>query len=114
MGIFMKNSSWIKKSMGRQAAKDSVEQPVSSRKKGYFASRNKSRQLGLLASGWMIIQTVMLGTPALAKLEPNTLTYGELLQKIEANEVSKVTIDPAARVAKVKLEGKNQSATEQQ
>jgi cell division protease FtsH len=46
---------------------------------------------------------VMLGTPALAEADRESLSYGELLQKIEQGEVQRVNIDPAQNVARVTL-----------
>lgn len=56
----------------------------------------------------MIFQTVLLSTPAVAQQE-DALTYQELLQKIQAGEVTKVEIDPAKGVAKVDLENTDPS-----
>ncbi|MCT7959345.1 ATP-dependent zinc metalloprotease FtsH [Laspinema sp. D1] len=56
----------------------------------------------MLASG-IVTQGVLLTTPAIAQTEANTLSYSELLQKIEAGEVQRVAVDPAQSVARVKL-----------
>ncbi|MGB3240315.1 MAG: ATP-dependent zinc metalloprotease FtsH [Geitlerinemataceae cyanobacterium] len=55
---------------------------------------------------------VVLGTPALANAakERDSLNYGQLLEKIENNEVAKVVLDPAQQVAEVTL--KNQAEAE--
>lgn len=65
-----------------------------------------------IAAGWAIAQMALLGTPALANApkERTPLSYGQLLEKIEKNEVAKVELDPAQQLAKVKL--KNQAANE--
>ncbi|MEC4986346.1 MAG: ATP-dependent zinc metalloprotease FtsH [Oscillatoria sp. PMC 1068.18] len=86
--------------MKPQTSGDRQNQP--SRKK------SSSRYLGQLAAGWMIFQTVLLSTPAVAQQE-DALTYQELLQKIQAGEVTKVEIDPAKGVAKVDLENTDPS-----
>jgi len=68
---------------------------------------------GVIAAGWIVLQSVVVGVPALAKGEGNSLTYGELLQKIEKHEVTKVDLDEAQQTAKVYLKGqKNDSAQE--
>ncbi|MBW4576652.1 MAG: ATP-dependent zinc metalloprotease FtsH [Aphanothece sp. CMT-3BRIN-NPC111] len=54
----------------------------------------------------MVFQGVLLGNPAFAKDGQNSLTYGDLLQKIEKGEVAKVELDPAAKIARVKLKQK--------
>ncbi|HEY9813707.1 MAG TPA: ATP-dependent metallopeptidase FtsH/Yme1/Tma family protein, partial [Candidatus Sericytochromatia bacterium] len=64
------------------------------------------RTIWRLAASWMILQGVLLGTPALAKPDQDALSYTQLLQKIEAGEVSKVELDPATQVAKVTLKQK--------
>jgi cell division protease FtsH len=57
-----------------------------------------------LAASLLIFQGVMLGTPAQAQqAQQKSLSYGQLLQKVDAGEVKKVEFDPATRIAKVKL-----------
>lgn len=60
---------------------------------------------GALAASWLVLQSMLVGTPALAQKEREPLTYGELLQKIEAGEVTKIELDPDQNTAKVQLEG---------
>jgi len=55
--------------------------------------------------GWAIAQTIMIGTPAIAQTPRDPLSYSQLLKKIDAGEVTKVEIDEAQKVARVKLEG---------
>ncbi len=69
---------------------------------------------GALAAGWMILQSMLVVTPALAKGESNTLSYGELLQQIEKGKVAKVEIDEAQQIAKVQLKGQNQNEPPQE
>lgn len=62
------------------------------------------KRLSSLVASLVIAQGVMLGTPALAqKSAKESLTYGELLQKIDAGEVQKVVLDPAKGNATVTL-----------
>ncbi|MBO0349820.1 ATP-dependent zinc metalloprotease FtsH [Phormidium pseudopriestleyi FRX01] len=56
----------------------------------------------MLASG-ILTQGVLLTTPAIAQTEATSLSYSELLQKIDAGEVQRVAVDPAQGVARVKL-----------
>ncbi len=58
-----------------------------------------------ITAGWLILQSIIVVTPALAKAEGNSLTYGELLQKIEQGKVAKVEINEAQQIAKVELKG---------
>jgi len=59
-----------------------------------------------LAASLLLFQGVVLGTPAQAQQnqQPN-LSYGQLLQKIDDGEVTRVEVDPATRIAKVRLTG---------
>ncbi|HEY9835561.1 MAG TPA: ATP-dependent zinc metalloprotease FtsH, partial [Vampirovibrionales bacterium] len=45
----------------------------------------------------------LLTTPAIAQTEASSLSYSELLRKIEAGEVQRVAVDPAQGFARVKL-----------
>ena len=69
---------------------------------------------GALAAGWMILHSMLVVTPALAKGEGNSLSYGELLQEIEKGKVAKVEIDEAQQMAKVQLKGHNQNEPPQE
>ena len=60
---------------------------------------------GAIAASWIILQGLVVGTPALAQKGRNSLTYGELLQKIDQGKVTKVELDEAQQKAKVQLEG---------
>lgn len=62
-----------------------------------------ARSLWRLAAGWLACQSLWLGAPALAKATPENLSYGQLIQKIEAKEVQSLTIDPVNKIAKVTL-----------
>ena len=73
----------------------------------------KKRALKQVATGWMILQTVLLATPVLAangQGQNDSLTYSELLKKIDAGQVSRVELDPATNEAKVTFEGQNADA----
>ncbi|AFZ13141.1 membrane protease FtsH catalytic subunit [Crinalium epipsammum PCC 9333] len=99
----MNNSSWNKASLGRNTPIGfSFLRPTKQ-----MASVPKApRTIWRLAVSWMILQGVFLGTPAIAKPDQDALSYTQLLQKIEAGEVSKLEIDPATQVAKVTLKQK--------
>ena len=58
-----------------------------------------------IVSTWMILQTFGYVSPAWSQKTPNTLTYGELLKKIEQGEVKKVEINPSLQQAAVTLVG---------
>ncbi|MBH8572952.1 ATP-dependent zinc metalloprotease FtsH [Nostocaceae cyanobacterium CENA369] len=71
---------------------------------------------GAIAASLIMLPSIFGGTPALAqvggadsgsdrKVERNSLTYGELIQKTEKGEVRKVELDETEQVAKVYLKG---------
>ena len=77
------------------------QQPASSN----ATSKTKGR-LWHLAASWLIFQSMLVGSPALAQKEdPNSLNYGELLRSIENGKVTKLELDPAQNTAKVQLKG---------
>ncbi|MBD1877808.1 ATP-dependent metallopeptidase FtsH/Yme1/Tma family protein, partial [Coleofasciculus sp. FACHB-T130] len=90
----MNNNSGIEAWIGDRPAKRSKD-----------SVKPAPRRFWQIAASLMIFQGMLLSPPALAKAEQNTLTYGDLLQKLEANQVTKVEIDPATRMAKVRLTG---------
>ncbi len=63
----------------------------------------QARRLGYLAALWLVLQGLLLPVPALGAAERKSMSYSELLQKIDAGEVYKVEIDPAQQIARVKL-----------
>ena len=58
-----------------------------------------------IVTTWMILQTFGHVTAAWSQKKPNTLTYGELLEKIEQGKVKKVEINPSLQQAAVTLVG---------
>ncbi|WP_421654534.1 ATP-dependent zinc metalloprotease FtsH [Leptothermofonsia sp. ETS-13] len=75
--------------------------------------RTNSTATGFIAA-WVIAQGLMLGAPALADSSRNTMSYTELLQKIDAGQVTKVRIDPTRNVAEVTLEGQKKGEPERE
>ncbi|WP_283812937.1 ATP-dependent zinc metalloprotease FtsH [Leptothermofonsia sichuanensis] len=71
--------------------------------------QNRLSARGFIAAFWVIAQGLMIGVPGLpasAENSRNTMTYSELLQKIDSGQVTKVRIDPTRRVAEVTLDSK--------
>jgi len=67
----------------------------------------------LLAATLLMAASVAVGAPARAQQEDgeeNTLTYGQLLRKIEAGEVERVELDPKQDIARVTLEAQEEEA----
>jgi cell division protease FtsH len=88
----------------RQARKiNSVKIQESQSKQILQRKKTPFPYLAPLVTGWMICQTFLVGSPALATAEKNALTYSQLLEKLEKGQVSKVEVDPANQIAKVTL-----------
>jgi cell division protease FtsH len=106
----MNNSSWIKTLMGQESAKNQL-------KNGKMpSSQTKAaapRLLWRLAASMMIFQGVLLGTGEVAFGQQKNLTYGDLLKKIDAGQVSNVEIDTATQIAKVTLKGQKDTASKE-
>ncbi len=71
------------------------------------SSRVKSKRfyksLWQLAAGLPIALGIVWGNPVLAQADPNKIFYGELLKEVDRGVVSKLELDPAAKVAKVTI-----------
>jgi cell division protease FtsH len=76
---------------------------ASTQKKMGDRNNHTVRYLWRLAASCLVCQSLVLVTPAFAQEKPKPLTYGQLLQKIDNNEVSSLEIDPVNKIAKVKL-----------
>ncbi len=86
-----------------------TQQQLSSNSKGHSTA---AQRVGRLLSSWILAQTVLLGTPALADSSQKTLSYSELLQKIEAGEVERIQQDPARNIARVTLKGAEEESSD--
>jgi cell division protease FtsH len=92
----MKNSwkpAWLghlvaKKDKSRQSPKKSI------------SGQHLWRILGSL----VLSQGILLSTPVFADNAPNTMSYSQLIDKIEKGEVSKIEVDEIQKTAKVRLE----------
>jgi len=75
-------------------------------------STAKQRLAGLAVGSLLVLQSMLIGAfPANAqKSESEALSYGELLEKIESGEVTRVELDPEQPIAKVKLRGQKSDA----
>lgn len=71
------------------------------------SAKNRGRRQAWkgIVSTWMILQTLVTVTPAWSQKKENTLTYGELLEKIDQGQVKKVEINPSLQQATVTLVG---------
>jgi cell division protease FtsH len=71
---------------------------------------------GLITTILVISHGATLSVPAIASSNGSNvpLSYSDLLQKIDAGQVTRVEIDPMQRVARVKLEGQKKGTPPQQ
>ncbi|MGL5080011.1 MAG: ATP-dependent zinc metalloprotease FtsH [Microcoleaceae cyanobacterium] len=65
--------------------------------KSTFQKQHLWRMLGT----WVLAQGLVFGTPAFAESIPKTLSYTDLLEKIESGEVTRIEEDPARQTARV-------------
>lgn len=65
------------------------------------SSAMSKKHLWRILGGWVISQSILLGTPALANRDSGSMSYTDLLRKIEAGQVMRIQEDPSRRVAKV-------------
>ncbi|MGL5196662.1 MAG: ATP-dependent zinc metalloprotease FtsH [Chroococcales cyanobacterium] len=86
--------------MTKQGNRANSTGPVA--KKSSLPAKLASTLGAMLASG-ILTQGVLLTTPAIAQTQANSLSYSELLRKIDAGEVQRVAVDPAQSVARVRL-----------
>ncbi len=81
------------------------------KKRNWLTEKSKKQnQLGQLAATWMLIQTLFLATPGLANQPKPTLSYSQLLEKLDRGEIQKIEVDPTSELARVTLknQGKNE------
>ncbi|MEB3336356.1 MAG: ATP-dependent zinc metalloprotease FtsH [Leptolyngbyaceae bacterium] len=76
---------------------------------GKQRSPNKSVLASTLTAGWLVVQSLLLSAPVLAKPGDNSLSYSQLLKQIDAGQVTRVEIDPTQRIARVRLEGQKKT-----
>ena len=110
----MKNSSWIRGWMGNEgSAKERTTHPLVSQSKKPEVTL---RKLWRIAASLIMVQGVATAIPTQAQeVQPKSISYGKLLEKIDACQIgqtppvncqiTKVEIDPARRIARVRLEG---------
>jgi cell division protease FtsH len=97
--------------MGNKPANNSIkEQGTGKRVSTHHKQKAAPVNVWRLVASLLLIQGVAFGTPVQAQqTEQKSLTYGELLKKIEADEVSRVQLDPGTNTARVKLLGQKRS-----
>lgn len=75
----------------------------------YVAARGAAVGSALTLSGMMMLSSGLGKTPALAQENRLRLSYSQLLEKIEAGEVSAVEIDSEQNLARVKLDSEKET-----
>ncbi|MBO1351702.1 MAG: ATP-dependent zinc metalloprotease FtsH [Hormoscilla sp. GUM202] len=75
----------------------------------YVAARGAAVGSALTLSGMMMLSSGLGKTPALAQENRPRLSYSQLLEKIEAGEVSAVEIDSEQNLARVKLDSEKET-----
>lgn len=74
---------------------------------------------GLVTLAWMVLQSMVFAPPSVAQTTNNgasdsELSYSQLLEKIEAGDVSRIEIDPSRGVATVELADQPEDAMPQE
>ena len=92
----MHQNSWIKHHLN-----DSSQQNLRIFKSSKSSIEN--RKLGHVAAIWLVCQSLLIGTPAIAQQEQDSLSYGNLLEKIEQGQVQNIAIDETTGLARVTL-----------
>jgi cell division protease FtsH len=81
-------------------------------RKSALTGRNAQKKAGFAARSamiaWMLLQSISFSAPAIAQ-NRDTLSYSDLLKRVEAGEVQRVEIDEAQRVARVRLKDKGKN-----
>jgi cell division protease FtsH len=102
----MKNSSWMRKWMEHKPQNTETKEQATPKHSQQHKPQALAQKFGRLAASLLLLQGVVLSTPVQGQqTATKNLTYGKLLQKVDAGEVTKVEIDPATRIAKVRLKG---------
>jgi cell division protease FtsH len=81
-------------------------------RKSALTGRNAQKKAGFAARSamiaWMLLQSISFSGSAIAQ-NRDTLSYSDLLKRVEAGEVQRVEIDEAQRVARVRLKDKGKN-----
>ncbi|MBW4460713.1 MAG: ATP-dependent zinc metalloprotease FtsH [Nodosilinea sp. WJT8-NPBG4] len=85
-------------------------------KQAALRPRTGATATGVMTIGWFLLQTLMPLPPALAQAEgePEGLTYGQFLEKIEQGQVEQVDLDETRGIAYVTLDGAAEDAEPEQ
>jgi cell division protease FtsH len=68
--------------------------------------KKSKKMLRQLAAGWCLVQTLLISTPALAQQKTqNELSYSQLIEQLDRNNVEKIELDETTNKARVTLKG---------
>ncbi|MBD2057679.1 ATP-dependent zinc metalloprotease FtsH [Oculatella sp. FACHB-28] len=98
----------------RASAEGSKGNPVRIQKNGGRSPAKGAAVTGAMTAVWMMLQVVLPSTPALAQTRQESLSYSDLLERIENRQVKRLEIDSARGVARVELEGESADAVPQE
>jgi cell division protease FtsH len=106
------------KQLGKRAVIGCSSQESTSSSRGSFAGTSlmRSAATGAVTIAWMLLQNIVLSPPVLAQQSTgqNSMTYSDLLEKVEAGEVQHIEIDPARNIARVETKRQANSASPQE
>ena len=108
----MKNSSWMRAWIGHESPSDSGKAQRKNTSASALSPRGAMpKRFWHLAASLLLTQGIAWGVPAQAQQsEDKSLSYGQLLEKVEAGEVARVEIDPGTNLAQVQLKGQSTEA----
>ncbi len=108
----MKNSSWMRAWIGHESPSDSGKVQRKNANASALSPRGAMpKRFWHLAASLLLTQGLAWGVPAQAQQsEDKSLSYGQLLEKVEAGEVARVEIDPGTNLAQVQLKGQSEEA----
>jgi cell division protease FtsH len=97
--------------MGHKPARSlAKEQGTHSRVATNHKPKPTSVNFWRIVASLLLFQGVVLGTPVQAQqTEQKSISYGELLGKIDKDEVTRVQLDPGTRTAKIRLAGQKRT-----
>ena len=107
-GSPMKKNSWNRAVTAKSSTELAICNADLPETRSHPSQPRGAKRLWQATAGWMILQGLLLGTPALAqqqKQDANALSYGGLIEQVKAGKVERVELDPVTRTAKVTFVG---------
>jgi cell division protease FtsH len=98
----------------RASAEGSRGNPAKVQKNGGRSPAKAAAVTGAMTAVWMMLQVVLPSAPVMAQARQESLSYSDLLERIENRQVKRLEIDTARGVARVELEGESADAVPQE